>query len=48
MANKHAYLLKLPGLVDAHIHLRDDISGVWAYKEDFTSGTQAALAGHRP
>lgn len=40
-------LLVLPGLIDAHVHLRD--SGVphaeERQKEDFTSGTKAALAG---
>jgi len=35
-------LVALPGLVDAHVHLRDlNLS----YKEDFTSGTAAAAAG---
>ncbi len=37
-----ANLLVIPGLVDAHVHLRDmDLS----HKEDFTSGTSAAAAG---
>lgn len=35
-------ILRLPGLVDPHVHLRDP--GQTA-KEDFTSGTAAALAG---
>lgn len=35
-------LLALPGLVDAHVHLRDM---KLSYKEDFTSGTSAAAAG---
>ncbi len=35
-------LLVLPGLIDEHVHLRDE--GM-AYKEDFTSGTSAAAAG---
>jgi len=35
-------LVALPGLVDAHVHLRDM---KLAYKEDFTSGTSAAAAG---
>jgi dihydroorotase len=35
-------LVALPGLVDAHVHLRDM---ELAYKEDFTSGTSAAAAG---
>jgi len=35
-------LLVLPGLTDAHVHLRDEGK---AYKEDFCSGTAAAAAG---
>jgi dihydroorotase (multifunctional complex type) len=35
-------LLVLPGLIDEHVHLRDEKK---AYKEDFTSGTAAAAAG---
>jgi len=35
-------LLVLPGLIDEHVHLRDEGK---AYKEDFTSGTTAAAAG---
>ena len=35
-------LLVLPGLIDVHVHLRDPGQ---TYKEDFTSGTRAALAG---
>jgi dihydroorotase (multifunctional complex type) len=35
-------LLVLPGLIDEHVHLRDEDR---AYKEDFTSGTSAAAAG---
>jgi dihydroorotase len=34
--------LVLPGLIDEHVHLRDEGK---AYKEDFTSGTAAAAAG---
>ena len=34
--------LALPGLIDSHVHLRDQ---QLAYKEDFTSGTTAAAAG---
>ncbi len=34
--------LLLPGLIDVHVHLRDMQA---AYKEDFLSGTSAALAG---
>jgi len=32
----------LPGLIDSHVHLRDQLL---AYKEDFYSGTAAAAAG---
>ena len=35
-------LVALPGLVDAHVHLRDM---KLSYKEDFTTGTSAAAAG---
>jgi carbamoyl-phosphate synthase/aspartate carbamoyltransferase/dihydroorotase len=34
--------LRLPGLVDAHVHLREP---GYPHKEDFASGTAAALAG---
>jgi dihydroorotase (multifunctional complex type) len=34
--------LILPGLIDSHVHLRDQSL---AYKEDFSSGTAAAAAG---
>lgn len=34
--------VRLPGLVDAHVHLREP---GYAHKEDFYSGTTAALAG---
>ena len=34
--------LVLPGLIDAHVHLRDEGK---AYKEDFFTGTAAAVAG---
>jgi len=34
-------LLVLPGLIDVHVHLRDEGK---AYKEDFYSGTAAAAA----
>lgn len=34
--------LVLPGLIDVHVHLRDEGN---AYKEDFYSGTAAAAAG---
>jgi len=36
------HLLVMPGLVDTHVHLRDEGK---AYKEDFYSGTAAAAAG---
>ena len=36
------HLLALPGLIDAHVHLRDMRL---SYKEDFTTGTAAAAAG---
>jgi dihydroorotase (multifunctional complex type) len=35
-------LLVLPGLIDAHVHLRDEGK---AYKEDFFTGTTAAAVG---
>ena len=35
-------MLTLPGLIDTHVHLRDEEK---AYKEDFISGTSAAVAG---
>jgi len=35
-------MLALPGLIDEHVHLRDEER---AYKEDFTSGTAAAAMG---
>ncbi len=35
-------MLVLPGLIDEHVHLRDEGK---AYKEDFSSGTSAAAAG---
>jgi len=39
--NLHSFLV-LPGLIDEHVHLRDEGK---AYKEDFTSGTAAAASG---
>ncbi len=36
------HLLVLPGLIDPHVHLRDEGK---AYKEDFWTGTSAAAAG---
>ena len=35
-------LIKLPGLVDVHVHLREPGA---THKEDFESGTRAAVAG---
>jgi carbamoyl-phosphate synthase/aspartate carbamoyltransferase/dihydroorotase len=35
-------MIQLPGLIDPHVHLRDPGA---THKEDFDSGTQAALAG---
>lgn len=35
-------LLVLPGMIDAHVHLRDEEK---SYKEDFYTGTAAAAAG---
>ncbi len=35
-------MITLPGLIDVHVHLRDPGQ---IYKEDFLTGTQAALAG---
>lgn len=35
-------MLKLPGLIDSHVHLREPGA---THKEDFDSGTSAALAG---
>ncbi|MBN1762184.1 MAG: dihydroorotase family protein [Methanomicrobia archaeon] len=37
--------LIFPGFIDMHVHLREDGSHKWGYKEDFTSGTAAALHG---
>ena len=35
-------IVRLPGLIDVHVHLRQPGA---EYKEDFDSGTSAALAG---
>ena len=35
-------IVRLPGFVDVHVHMREPGA---AYKEDFVSGTAAALAG---
>ncbi len=37
--------LIFPGFIDLHAHLRMDSSHKWDYKEDFQSGTAAALHG---
>jgi len=34
-----------PGFIDPHVHLRQDISGKWNYKEDFLCGSKAAAHG---
>lgn len=35
-------MFRLPGLIDVHVHMREPGA---TYKEDFSSGTAAALAG---
>ena len=35
-------IVRLPGLIDTHVHMRDPGQ---THKEDFSSGTAAALAG---
>src|SRR3989304_2127882 len=42
MIVKKEDIIKLPGLVDVHVHLREPGA---TYKEDFESGTRAAVAG---
>ena len=37
--------LIFPGFIDIHAHLREDSSHKWDYKEDFRSGSAAALHG---
>ncbi|MFH0832201.1 MAG: amidohydrolase family protein [Candidatus Aenigmatarchaeota archaeon] len=37
--------LIFPGFIDCHVHLREDASGKWNYKEDFVSGSRAAIHG---
>ena len=37
--------LIFPGFIDLHVHLREDSSHQWDYKEDFKTGTMAALHG---
>src|SRR5476649_1575542 len=40
--NSQPHLIRLPGLIDIHVHLRDPGQ---THKEDFLSGSSAALAG---
>lgn len=42
MVKKEGNLLKLPGFADVHVHLREPGA---IHKEDFFSGTRAAIAG---
>jgi dihydroorotase len=37
--------LIFPGFGDLHIHMREDQSGKWNYKEDFVTASQAAIHG---
>jgi len=37
--------LIFPGFIDLHAHLREDSSEKWSYKEDFRSGSAAAIHG---
>lgn len=37
--------LVFPGFIDIHVHLREDGSGKWTHKEDFRTGTMAAVHG---
>lgn len=37
--------LVFPGFIDAHFHFREDGSHEWDYKEDFASGSRAAIHG---
>jgi carbamoyl-phosphate synthase/aspartate carbamoyltransferase/dihydroorotase len=39
---KEVMVLKLPGLIDAHVHIREPGG---THKEDWDSGTSAAIAG---
>src|SRR5437763_16981833 len=40
--DNHMETVRLPGLIDPHVHLRDPGA---THKEDFATGTRAALAG---
>lgn len=42
MAQRNSAILKLPGLVDVHVHFREPGA---THKEDFGTGTRAAIAG---
>ncbi len=37
--------LVFPGFIDIHVHLREDGSGKWTHKEDFKTGSMAAVHG---
>ncbi|MBI4010539.1 MAG: amidohydrolase family protein [Candidatus Aenigmarchaeota archaeon] len=37
--------LIFPGFIDPHVHLREDSSHKWDYKEDFETGSKAAAHG---
>jgi len=37
--------LIFPGFIDPHVHLREDASRKWNYKEDFLTGSKAAAHG---
>lgn len=37
--------LIFPGFIDCHVHLREDASKQWTYKEDFFTGSKAAIHG---
>ena len=37
--------LIFPGFIDAHVHLREDPSQQWSYKEDFLTASRAAVHG---
>jgi len=39
------HFLVLPGLIDLHVHAREDASGRQSYKEDFSSAGAAAIHG---
>ncbi len=41
---EHSCLI-FPGFMDIHVHLREDESGKWTHKENFRTGSMAALNG---